>query len=66
MNVKDLWELVLDGEAVAITPNGSSITGEDARSYSMFSEWKIVLNDGKTVYIKNGYIESEEMNRGSY
>jgi hypothetical protein len=60
MSVKDLWELVLSGEAVAITPNGSSITGEEANSYSMYSEWKIVLDYGKTVYIKNGYIESEE------
>jgi hypothetical protein len=60
MGVKELWDLVLSGEAVAITPNGSSVTGADAHSYSMYSEWKIVLDYGKTVYIKDGYIESEE------
>lgn len=40
-----IWNLVLDGKAVAINSNGVSISGDNASGYSKFSYWKVVLLD---------------------
>jgi hypothetical protein len=55
MKVNQLWEQVKEGKAIAISPNGCSVSGEKANDYSPKSEWKIV-KDNEEHYINNGRV----------
>ena len=58
--VEKIWNDVIDRKAVAISPSGCSVNGEEARKYSPFSDWKVCYLDRiKAYYLSNGVVEEE-------
>ena len=60
-SIEKIWEDVISKKAVAISPSGCSVNGEEARRYSPFSEWKVCYLDRfAAYYLSNGVVEEEE------
>lgn len=55
--INELWEMVLNGQAVAINSDGCSVCGKNAIGYSKFGDWRIVRLDTMTAHqVNNGFV----------